>query len=180
MEPTSALDQLADIHLPSEVSIWPLAIGYWLLLGTCALLILLAFFIYKKRQKNLYKINATKSLDEIYKNYLHHKDGGIFLQETNSLLKRIAKHAGASPAVLSQPNQQFFIWLKDTSPASSSCFSPETQELISKSLYQKQPEGDFSAFYQLAKSWLNFHDRALIKKISMPNIINSASEANHA
>jgi len=43
MEPTNALAQLKDIHLPDPVSWWPLAIGWWVLisLGACVLALLL-------------------------------------------------------------------------------------------------------------------------------------------
>lgn len=47
------LDQLADIRLPEDPSVWPLALGYWLVAGLIILIIASTIILIRKRQKRL-------------------------------------------------------------------------------------------------------------------------------
>jgi hypothetical protein len=56
------LDQLADISTPTTVSMWPLAWGYWVLIGALLALlvwVVLAILRYKKHRKAKYEALAA-------------------------------------------------------------------------------------------------------------------------
>ncbi len=89
MNPQQSL-QLHDIHLPGDPSIWPLAIGWWLLIAI-ALLLLVYLFIkvrrhlyikkYKKMLRNEYAALEKKLKESPDKNHI---------AEANVLLRRFA------------------------------------------------------------------------------------------
>jgi len=73
------LDQLADISIPTEVSPWPPAIGYWLVLGVCvALIVTVALLIrartakYKARKLSLEALNSIDPDDPQSLQQIHH------------------------------------------------------------------------------------------------------------
>lgn len=70
------LDQLADIQIPSDVSIWPLAWPYWVLIGFgVAVIIYIATLFVKRRKWNKVKRQTLESLQQIDPStpYFEHK-----------------------------------------------------------------------------------------------------------
>ena len=89
MDPQQSL-QLKDIHLPGDPSIWPLALGWWLLFALALFFMILLFFKirkylslknHKKRLHNEYMILEQKLTQAPDKN---------LIAETNVLLRRLA------------------------------------------------------------------------------------------
>ncbi len=62
---------LRDIHLPSEIGWWPVAPGWWLLLGLLALLVVIirGYLLYRRRRRlrclALARLNELSSLSEV-------------------------------------------------------------------------------------------------------------------
>jgi hypothetical protein len=86
-------DPLADLHplrLPAEISWWPLAPGWWLVICAVALLLAaLAYWWHKYRQRTAYRRAALDQLTKI--NTLEEQDA--WLTQTNALLKSVAVYA---------------------------------------------------------------------------------------
>jgi len=89
MDPQQSL-QLHDIHLPGDPNIWPLAIGWWILIALALLLLIYAF---KKIRRHLYVKKHKKMLRaeyaELEKKLKQSPDKNI-IAETNILLRRLA------------------------------------------------------------------------------------------
>ncbi len=89
MDPQQAL-QLKDIHLPSNPSIWPLALGWWLLIAVLLVLVVWLFFVIRKsllvRKHKRMLFNELAQLEQKLKDSPD-KD---LIAETNILLRRIA------------------------------------------------------------------------------------------
>jgi hypothetical protein len=56
---------LRDIHLPAEIGWWPLAPGWWLLLGLLILSGLLLLLVLRLRQRRRLRRLALRQLDEL-------------------------------------------------------------------------------------------------------------------
>ena len=70
------LDQLADIQIPSEVSVWPLAWGYWVIIAVAICVIIAAtVLIFKHLSWHKLKRQALIELSNIDVNqaYFEHK-----------------------------------------------------------------------------------------------------------
>lgn len=85
------LQQLRDIHLPSDPSWWPPAVGWWILLAMAlyALYRLLQYLI--RRHRALAPLRHSHSLLESL--YARHRDGDLtahaYAHEANEVLKRL-------------------------------------------------------------------------------------------
>lgn len=81
------LDQLADIAPPTNVSIWPLAWGYWALIAICLLLIVwavMSIIKYRARRKAKYHALAIMSSLDPCDEYFAHK--------MQVALKKVSEH----------------------------------------------------------------------------------------
>lgn len=86
---TEALAQLRDIHLPGAVSFWPLAPGWWLLLGML-LAIGVAIALYRRARRRSLKRAALRELEGIEQSYRSNGDIGRLALELATLLRRVA------------------------------------------------------------------------------------------
>lgn len=58
------LADLKDIHLPDPVSMWPLALGWWLLLALALVVVLLLVWAYRRYQSQAARRLAMSALKE--------------------------------------------------------------------------------------------------------------------
>ena len=89
MDPQQSL-QLHDIHIPGDPSIWPLAIGWWILI---AITLLLLIYLFKKIRRQLKIKNQKKILREEYSQLekkLENSPDKNSIAEANILLRRFA------------------------------------------------------------------------------------------
>jgi len=56
------LADLKDIHLPDPVSVWPLALGWWLLVGLLVILLVSTFLLYRKYQSQGARRQAKQAI----------------------------------------------------------------------------------------------------------------------
>lgn len=84
------LPQLKDIHLPADPSIWPLALGWWLLLVLLLGIALWLFFAIRKYTHiKKHKRMLFDELTQLEKKLKLSPDKNL-LAETNILLRRLA------------------------------------------------------------------------------------------
>ncbi len=76
------LDQLKDIHLPTDISIWPLAWPWWILIILLLILPILAIFLHRK---NRWRKQALVQLSNIAVT-----NKTLCIQQCNRLLKQVA------------------------------------------------------------------------------------------
>ena len=85
------LDQLKDIHLPNPVSLWPPAIGWWVLavlalFGLAALLM----FLLRHHRKQRYRRLACQQLAQLHQCYQEERNDLDYLLSINKLLKQVS------------------------------------------------------------------------------------------
>ena len=97
MDSEELLEQLADIHLPVEISYWPPAPGWWVLGFLClfAIAYLTRAYLVRRYLQKICKA-ALAELDDCYRQFsLENKQGNNeskmrYINEVNSILKRVA------------------------------------------------------------------------------------------
>ena len=84
------LPQLKDIHLPADPSIWPLALGWWLLLVVC--LVVAVWLVLTIRKYFCIKKHKRMLFDELaqLETKLKESPSKSLVAETNILLRRLA------------------------------------------------------------------------------------------
>jgi hypothetical protein len=145
------LSQLRDIKLPAEISLWPLAYGWWFVLIISILLIASGVYAYnRQRKKNKVKRQATKELAIQFERYQQHRDKLLFLQQCNEVLKRFCLHK--HPEAVSLSGSSWSQYLNQHSPTNT--FNKEQLIALSQGLYQAQYSYDTEAFYKACQLWL--------------------------
>ena len=152
MQPEIDLSGLKDLHLISPSPLWPLATGWWMLLGFFTLAIILGFFTYHRwRQRPaVYAMRKLKKITQDEVNDL------TYLKKLSQLLRRVAIAADGRPrtAQLSDKTWQQFL-IKRVPNA----FSAKEAHLIAYAPY------DFQMKSTVNRRALQEHANIWIKKI---------------
>jgi hypothetical protein len=155
VNPNDPLAQLRDIHLPPDISIWPLAPGWWLLiLLAIASISYLAWRLIKRHRAKLYRRQALQKLQQLELTQPDNTVAAVF-----ELLKQTANISYADQCVSSQTIDDFVDFLKE------SCPQPVFQDLphdLSTMLYGKQSASSSSSqltgqLISNAKTWITEH-----------------------
>lgn len=177
MEAQDPLSELADIHLPGAVNLWPPAFGWWIL----ALLLLLgliycvhSYIILAIRRKRL--SFAIKELEQVYQTFSEqvlfdasrNQAGLKFLNQTNAILKRVA-------LLLSPVNSNIAIlsgsaWLAYLDAGNSGKeFSNGAGKALGDGIYQRDFNADGDALYALARRWIekSYKDESSKKQLPL-------------
>ncbi|MEL0036507.1 MAG: DUF4381 domain-containing protein, partial [Gammaproteobacteria bacterium] len=98
MNDSDPLANLRDIHLPGDVSWWPLAPGWWILIVVVIAVLVWSLLQWRKRQKHRQLvIEVTNELADIQTQYLDHHSEQILVQNYSELLRRlIMLHGGGA------------------------------------------------------------------------------------
>lgn len=164
MQPTSSpqsssspLDQLADIHLPGDVSWWPLAPGWWILLSLL-IIALVGFLLWRKRNaQNQYRLIAQQELTAIYAAYEQSQDAAAYLQALSILLRRTALTAYPQQFNASIKGTEWLQWLDSVCPEQNEKFSSAVGQSLLVGIYQKSPDIDALVLRQLCENWIKQH-----------------------
>lgn len=113
---------LKDIHLPTDVSFWPLAPGWWLLIAiACAIMALLVWQYFRRRPQArhlAFRPQALQLLDQYEQAFAHHANPQQLAQQVNQLLRRVAMTSGHTEAARLTGQAWFdFIKQQDVSDA---------------------------------------------------------------
>lgn len=184
MQPTSSpLDQLADIHLPNGVSWWPLAPGWWILLGFLVIAII-GFFIWRQRkQQNYYRVVAQQELAAIYTHYQQSQDAANYLHALSVLLRRTALTAYPHSFNASIKGNDWLNWLDAVCPSLNEKFSSDLGQSLLSSAYQKNPQIDAASLQQLCADWVsqhrNYRQKLSTSKKAAAKKATPVAEASH-
>lgn len=132
------LDKLRDIHLPAEVDQFPIAPGWWILLGV--VLLLIAFFIYRslKRRRALKFLKPTLAEVESLSNI--NSPVAKDVAELAAIIKRVALFYFPANLVASQIGMVWYSALNKIE--SKPFFSAMVIDLLVNHAYQKSPQVD--------------------------------------
>lgn len=122
MTPESLVNRLQDIHELDPVSMWPLAIGWWLLLAAIVALILLVIVLHRWRpdwQRYLprrgWSRHAASELKRL-RERVGRDDSRILSAELSELLRRIAIARCGRRHCAGLHGKAWLAWLADHDP----------------------------------------------------------------
>jgi len=163
MNPQDPLAQLKDIHLPEPVSWWPLAWGWWLLIGLLLVLSVTGLWLWlRHRRRNRYRHQALAKLEQAYQAYLETGDTAGYLQNLNQLLRRALLSAWPAPEnqrLTTLSGEHWLAFLDASLPGKTNDFSQGVGRALLAGPYQPQPQADVEALHKLGQEWLKHHRR---------------------
>ncbi len=147
MDTNNALEQLKNIHLPPEVSLFPLAIGWYSLIIVIMIVCGLSIWWklkYNKRQRylqSIYKLLAdieTSNQDDT-------------ITQTSTLVKRVAVTQFPDQHPHTLFGEKWLIFLDKTGKTTQFTQGPGRDLL---NIYQKQKISDPEKFFAVIRLWL--------------------------
>jgi len=109
----SSLAELRDIHLPQSVAWWPLAPGWWFLLGMVLLLIGTVWWWFRRYKKQRWQRDALvqlhKELEQLRLHYQETHHGPTACATLSSLMRRVALQVFPDSSIAGIHGDQ---WLK--------------------------------------------------------------------
>ena len=172
------LAELQDIHLPTEIGLWPPAWGWWLLLiVTIVCVASLVFFIKRNKVRNTYRALALAEVHNTVKQYSD-EQGPEYLQALSIILRRTALSGFSSQFNASLKGHDFLQWLDEQCTKTNSQFSQGVGTALLIGPYQKNPEFDRIALHQLSLLWIKEH-RNQWQRTKKSTEIQKHSEAEH-
>lgn len=161
MEAEDPLKDLADIHLPDPVSLWPPAPGWWVL-GVVLLAILvyavLCLIAHWRQQKRLRA--ALRELDGAHRTYHDARAQGAdanacglaYLQDCNTVLKRVALLHSPTDAVARLYGEAWLQFLDAQGDTQE--FSRGAGRILGDGGYRPTFDGDVDAIHALCAEWI--------------------------
>lgn len=159
MNPQTPDLPLRDIHLPTAVSWWPPAPGWWIVLGLCLLALLLLVWLIKHSQKIIFQDEARKEFEQLLQGYKQHADRPQLLRDINALLRRTVLSYYPRKNVAGLTGK---VWIEQLhSLSGTDIFDPQTQILLTQAAYMATPPEDLQPLIEQLKSWIEKLPRKL-------------------
>lgn len=176
MESEDPLSQLADIHLPDPVSIWPLAPGWWVLIVLA--LLGLAWLAYRELRKLVLRKRlqaAQRELQKAIEAYRASSGGseaetnqaGLdYLYAVNAVLNRVALYtdAGNVRQIASLSGSPWLEYLDQSYGGNE--FSEGVGKVLAEGQYRPVFAGEIEGLYTLAQRWIDSRYKGREKKDS--------------
>jgi cbb3-type cytochrome oxidase subunit 3 len=142
---------LRDIHLPNPVSWWPLAPGWWLLVGVMLAVIVWLFWRWKQQQRDEQSLALALSELERLQNK-HGKDTKALLRELSVLLRRVAMTQYGRQAVSGLTGAAWVKFLDDK--AGKPLFSGKLAHLLTEVPYRPETQAETTALLHAIRQWI--------------------------
>lgn len=145
---------LRDIHLPAEISWWPPAPGWWILL-LASLLFIGAIHILRQRiQRRRFRRLALSQLSEIEQNFLEQADSRQLLQDLSRLLRKAALLHFPQSTCAGLVGEAWLTFLDQKLEGKP--FSRGVGTLLIEGPYKQQVEAvDAEKLLSLCRTWLH-------------------------
>lgn len=146
------LQNLHDIHLPPAIGWWPIAIGWYILVGCIIIasgLIFIACKNYDKRNKG--KRIALATLNSYQQEYLKNQDSQLGAARISELLKQVALIYYPRHQVAGLEGQDWINFLQETIKKED---VQQIQYLLLKTPYQPANKDDITPLFKLARKWI--------------------------
>ena len=153
MDPLAALK---DIHLPDVITIWPPAIGWWLLLALGIVFFLYVLYrLFRRWRANRYRREAMAELKQLRADYQQHGEDGIYIAGLQALLKRVALTRFARASVAQLTGESWVAFLDRTSRSQE--FAMGKGQTLIDGNYAREPAADVAALHTLGSHWIQHH-----------------------
>jgi len=151
MATNNPLSELKDVHLPEAVSVWPLAIGWYIVIGVIILIIAGLIWWQIRQRKKQQQINEIEQLLSAIETKSSFTNDDEIIGECSILLKRVA--------ILKFPEQQPQLlfgskWLQFLDTTGKTTEFSKGHGMCLGEIYQQQQIENKQQFFALLKTWL--------------------------
>ena len=143
---------LKGIHFPTDISWWPLAMGWWILILFLLLTTYLAYYFCRKGRLKRAGLHALKAIKQ---QKLTEKER---IQQLSALLRRISLCRYSKKQVAGLTGEKWLAWLDK--PLKKKEFSQGAGQILITAPYQNtEPDKQqLEALFLLIKKWIKTKD----------------------
>jgi hypothetical protein len=146
------LAQLKDIHLPTPISWWPLAPGwYGLAIFILIFSIVLIYYIYQKRKHALPKKQALSLLNDYWSRYYKEHNDALYSSLISELLRRVALVYYPRTLVASMHGEE---WLQFLNANAKKIDFNSVKDLLLDAPFKEGQTRDLEPLFATAKVWI--------------------------
>lgn len=155
MNPENLMAALAPLREPDAISWWPLAWGWWVILGLLAAIVVWALvWLIRRHQRNRYRREGLKSLKRAL------DQGDMTLSQLNQLLKIIALQAWPQDAVAELHGTQWIAFLTATNPKIAKAGTNDEGLDQLQDVYRRPEAAVSQHLADAAQGWIAHHRSA--------------------
>ena len=162
MDSTDPLSQLADIHLPAEISFWPPAPGWWLLFALLlAAMVWLGIQFFKQWQRQRRCNFALAELDKCYQSYSNAASADEEQQSAsklnlingvNAVLRRVALKHFPEDQVASLSGAAWVTFIRQSS--TSNLLDEQIATALAQGRFARRCDVDTEKLHAMAQQWI--------------------------
>jgi hypothetical protein len=148
---------LKDIHLPEPVSWWPVAPGWWILLASIIILLLITYISIQHYRKQQLKRDIGAELDHIKQRFIDTQNQIDLARSLSILMRRASISYYPAEDVAGLFGDDWLSWLDETQTGSGKTFSSETGKILLTAPYMSDSTPfsfDTDSLITLCESWL--------------------------
>lgn len=144
------LSQLRDIHLPTAISWWPLAPGWYIIIALSMMII--AFFAIRYWRIWKFRQQAINAVTDLAHEFTQSQYAPSIIAKLNKLLKQMALTCSRNPSVASLYGQAWLEYLDQT--GKTHAFTQGAGRLLISTPYQHQNAKNALPLFKLAEKWI--------------------------
>ena len=151
VDATTLLQQLRDIHSPPPIGWWPLAIGWWIIIGLSFLiLICFAYYYWRKRRPTTLRI-ALALITQLQQKQQQQPDYN-HLPELSIIVRRVALARFPNTDVAHLHSEAWLRFLDKT--GRTIAFTQGAGKCLAYGPYQQQTIDNFAAVLTCVRDWV--------------------------
>lgn len=151
---TNALAQLKDIHLPSPISFWALAPGWYVVFVIfIAAALFLASIFYQRWLQKIRRQQILLQIDTLYTQYQDSQQNTA-LSQLSVLLRRVALDKFPRQTIASLQGESWLKFLDQHYAKSPQAFTHGCGKILISAPYQAEIIDDAGAVFALVKDWV--------------------------
>ena len=160
---------LRDIHLPAQISWWPLAPGWWILIAI-PIIVLLGYLIFRYLRRDKMKRHLGNRLDAIEQNFHAHNDPHQLARELSIFTRQIAllTDTGETPFAAATGSAWVDYWAAEL--RSSELNAEELKHALTIAPYRRAENIDGQKIINAVREALNsWQDANKTRTVNSPN-----------
>jgi hypothetical protein len=146
------LQELRDVHMPDPISLWPPAIGWWMIMGLLIIGVSLFLWARASRERNRPQRIALAQLEHVKQQYAVHANDQWAIIQVSHLLRRYALAVFSRSQVAGLSGQSWLDFLDHSGGTNQ--FSDGPGQSLRSGPYQSHGPRSASNLLPLVERWI--------------------------
>ncbi len=143
---------LRDIHLPDPVGVWPLSLGWWVVIASVVLLSTALILAWRWWSSERWRRAALEELDVIARDFADDADASRAMMRTSTLTRRVCLQRFDRERCAGLTGNDWLSFLRESAPGEH--FQGETGEQLVTGVYRPAVGADVTPLLSAIRQWI--------------------------